>query len=313
MTPKLVLLLSENWTMVDARDIRTQVRMAAQAEDAGFDAVMVSEHILLGPSANERGVPENPREFVLPGNQDPRTPWPNSLVILSGIAAVTSRLRLIAGAVIAPLRHPLALAKELGTLDLLSEGRLIVLPTTSWHRDEYAALGVPFRRRGDVLDEHLAAWEGLWRGSPVSFAGRHFAYSNVYFEPAAYRPTGPILWFGGTSAHPRLVRRLARYGSGWIPLGPPSPEDVARVTDAMSAAGRNVHELEIVGGVPGFFPDATSLASLDRALELVQPQLQAGFTTLVVKPSQFVADVADFPAFARRIVAKVSALAVADA
>ena len=75
-------------------------------------------------------------------------PWPSSLVLLSAIAAATTRLRLAACAVIAPLRHPLLLARELGTLDLLSEGRLVVQPTVSWHRDEYEALGVPFRKRG---------------------------------------------------------------------------------------------------------------------------------------------------------------------
>lgn len=98
-------------------------------------------------------------------NQDPATPWPSSMVLLSGIAAVTTRIRLVAGAVIAPLRHPLLIARELGSLDLLSGGRLVVLPTVSWLEGEYAALGVPFRSRGDLLDEHLRAWAVLWRDS----------------------------------------------------------------------------------------------------------------------------------------------------
>jgi probable F420-dependent oxidoreductase len=306
---KLILILSENWTIFDARDVRAQVRMAVEAEDAGFDGVMVSEHVVLGPSSNERGLPANPRDFVLPGNQDPRTPWPSSLVILSGVAATTTRLRLVAGAVIAPLRHPLILAKELGTLDLLAEGRLVVLPTPSWHRDEYAALGIPFNARGRILDEQLTAWESLWSGSPASFAGEHFQYADVYFEPAAHRPAGPTLWFGGASAHPQLVRRLARYGSGWLPMGPPSAEDVKQVSAGLSAAGRDLRDLEMVGGIVGVFPDATSVASLDDALAAVPPQLAAGMTSLVVKPSQFIDDPAQFPAFAREVVAKVAALA----
>src|SRR5690349_22293961 len=102
---------------------------------------MISEHIVLGPSAGANGVMANPREYALPGNQDPATPWPSSLPLLSAIAAVTSRIRLVAGAVLAPLRHPLILAKELATVDLLSEGRLVVLPSVSWSRDEYTALG----------------------------------------------------------------------------------------------------------------------------------------------------------------------------
>src|SRR5215210_689290 len=164
--PRLVLILSENATLVPARDLRRLVRLAVEAEEAGFDAVMVSEHVVLGPGADADGLPENPRDYALVGNQDPRTPWPSSVVLLSAIAAATTRIRLAASAIIAPLRHPLLLAKELATLDLLSEGKLVVQPTVSWHRPEYEALGVPFGRRGELLDEHLAAWQEAWTSSP---------------------------------------------------------------------------------------------------------------------------------------------------
>src|SRR5207248_6241690 len=133
--PRLILVLSENWTLVSPRDLRALVRIARDAEDAGVDGVMVSEHVVLGPSAGSEGRPANPREYALPGNQDPATPWPSSIVLLAAITAATSRIRPIAAAVIAPLRHPLLLAKDLATLDLLSEGRLVVQPTVSWHRD----------------------------------------------------------------------------------------------------------------------------------------------------------------------------------
>jgi alkanesulfonate monooxygenase SsuD/methylene tetrahydromethanopterin reductase-like flavin-dependent oxidoreductase (luciferase family) len=72
--PRLVLILSENWTLVDPRDLKGLVTLAVEAEAAGFDAVMVSEHVVLGRDADEAGVPANPRDYALPGNQDPRTP-----------------------------------------------------------------------------------------------------------------------------------------------------------------------------------------------------------------------------------------------
>src|SRR6185436_18946937 len=224
--PKLILILSENWTLVPPNDLRSLVRMARDAEDAGFDAVMVSEHVVLGSSSGKTGQPENPRDYALPENQDPRTPWPSSLLLLAAVAAATERIRLVAGAVIPPLRHPLLLAKQLATLDLLSEGRLVVQPTVSWHRDEYEALGVPFSRRGALLDEHLAAWEGLWRDTPASFAGEYYAYEDAYFEPKAWRPDGPRLWLGGESVHPRLLRRIVRYAHGFHPLGQPTEADL---------------------------------------------------------------------------------------
>jgi len=125
--PKLILILSENWTLASPRDLRQLVGFAVEAEEAGFDGLMMSEHIVLGPGSDADGLPGNPREYALPGNQDPAMPWPSPLVMLGAIAAATSRVRLIAGAVIAPLRHPLMLAKELVTLDLLAEGRLVAV------------------------------------------------------------------------------------------------------------------------------------------------------------------------------------------
>ena len=181
----------------------------------------------MGPSSGAAGVMTNPRDYALPGNQEPDTPWPDSMVLLSAIAAVTTRLRLALGAIIAPLRHPLLLAKQLATLDLLSEGRLVVLPTVSWHRDEYEALGVPFNRRGALLDEHLAAWRACWRDSPASFEGEHYAFRDVYVEPKPYRPEGPTMWFGGSTIHDRLLRRLVEYGHGFNPLGQPTPGGAA--------------------------------------------------------------------------------------
>ena len=80
-------------------DLRSLVRMALDAEDAGFDAVMVSEHVVLGSSSGRSGQPENPRDYALPENQDPRTPWPSSLLLLAAVAAATERIRLVAGAV----------------------------------------------------------------------------------------------------------------------------------------------------------------------------------------------------------------------
>src|SRR5215207_4645366 len=262
--PRLVLVLSENHTLVPPRDLAGLVAMAVEADRAGFDGVMVSEHIVLGLGADADGTPENPRDYALPGNQDPATPWPSSLLLLAAVASVTTRLRLIASAVIPPLRHPLQIAKELATLDLLSQGRLVVQPTVSWHRAEYEALGVPFVTRGERLDEHLAAWQMLWRTAPATFHGDHYAFDEVWLEPKPFRPEGPRLWFGGQHLHDRLLRRLVAYGHGFNPLGRASDADLARLAGAMAKAGRDVADLEMVGGTRGAFPDASRPAPLDE-------------------------------------------------
>jgi len=307
--PKLLLVLSENWTLVAPHDLRGLVRFAVEAEAAGIDGVMLSEHTVLGPSAGAHGVMDNPRDYAAPGNQDPAMPWPSSLVLMSAIAQATSRLRIVAGAIIAPLRHPLQLAKDLATLDLLAEGRLVVLPTVSWHRDEYAALGVPFEQRGRILDEQLEVLRAAWRPGPVSHHGTFFDFDDVWVEPQPYRPGGPVLWFGGQGMHPALLRRLVRYGAGLNPFGPLTADDLARVRAEFAAAGRDPAELELVGGLRGTFPDATSPADLDRALGDLPRQLDQGFTTICFKPSMFLDDPARLGAFCRELREKVEKLA----
>ena len=308
--PRLVLIASENNTLVPPRDLGGLVDMAVHAEAAGFDAVMVSEHIALGPGADAEGRPENPRDYALPRNQDPATPWPDALVLLSAIAAATSRVRIVASSIIAPLRHPILLAKQLATLDLLSEGRLVVQPTVSWHRPEYDALGVAFERRGELLDEHLEAWGVLWRDSPASFDGRHYRFADVWLEPKPFRTGGPALWFGGEHLHDRLLRRLVEFGSGFNPLGAPTDEELERLRIALVAAGRDAAELEMVGGTRGRFPSATSVADLEEALATIPAQLERGFTTICIKPSQFIDDPAAIGDWCRDVVERVAALAV---
>jgi probable F420-dependent oxidoreductase len=306
--PRLLLVLSENWTLASPRDLRGLVRLAAEAEQAGIDGVMLSEHVVLGRSAGRHGVMANPREYAAPGNQDPAMPWPSSLILLAAIAQATTSLRLVAGAIIAPLRHPLLLAKDLATLDVLSEGRLVVLPTVSWHHDEYAALGVPFEQRGRILDEQLEVLQALWRPGPVSHAGRFFSFDEVWLEPQPWRPSGPVMWFGGQGMHAPLLRRIVRHGNGINPFGPLAEEDLDRVRSAMTAAGRDPDELELVGGIRGTFTGANDTADIDLALADLPAQLAQGYSTICFKPSMFVDSAAEVGRFCRELVRKVEAI-----
>jgi alkanesulfonate monooxygenase SsuD/methylene tetrahydromethanopterin reductase-like flavin-dependent oxidoreductase (luciferase family) len=303
------MVLTENDTLVDPRDVHGLVDMAVQAEAAGIDAIMMSEHIVLGPDAGAVGVMSNPRDYAAPGNQAPSTAWPNSIVLLSAIAQATTTLRLVAGAIIAPLRHPLLLAKELGTLDLLSDGRLIVLPTVSWSKDEYAALGVPFAERGRILDEQLEVLAKAWGPYPIRHDGHYFPFDDVWLEPGAFRATGPTMWFGGQGMHAPLIRRIADYGHGLNPFGSLSDEDLAALAAGMQARGREFGELELVGGIRGTFGGADDLADLDAALQSLPGQLAQGYSTICFKPAMFVNEVADLPDFYRDLIDKVARIA----
>jgi probable F420-dependent oxidoreductase len=303
----MVNVLTENWTMTDPRDLRGIVRMAQEAEDAGFDMVMVSDHVLLGPSAGAAGRMDNPRDYAMPGNQDPFTPWPSSIVLLSAIAQATSTIRIGAIALIAPLRNPLVLAHDLAALDLLSEGRLVIQPTVSWHRDEYNAIGVDFSRRGRMLDEQLTVMRRVWAGSPASHQGEFFTFDDVYLEPKPYRPEGPVMWFGGDRASDKVVERLVAYGSGFHPVGRVAADDVDSLKAKLQAAGRSWQEFELVGGTRVEFPDDHSCAPLAPALEEIPRQQELGFTTFCIKPSIFIDERADHAAFCRDVMRRVSA------
>jgi probable F420-dependent oxidoreductase len=299
---RALLVLTENWTLNPRPSLTDLVHLAVQAEAAGVDGVMVSDHVVLGPTSNEIGEPLNLRDYAMPGNQDPATPWPSPYVLLAAIAARTTTLRLVLGAIVSPLRHPLVTAKDLGTLDLLSHGRLVVLPTVSWHRDEYVALGVDFHRRGEILDEQLDIWRQVWTTSPVAFHGRHYDFDEIWVEPKAARPGGPALWFGGSTVHEAVARRLAKYGSGINPLGRPSVDEMQRLDEALAVEGRSRAEIEMVGGIRGRFADANATASLDDALEGVREQLALGYSTICFKPSMFTDDQDDVVNVCERVV-----------
>ena len=277
-----LLILTENHTLVPPGDLHGLVEMARVAERAGMDAVMLGDHVCLGPSAGALGRPENPRSYAAPGKQDPATEWPS----------------------------PIVLAKDLATLDRLSAGRLVVQPTVSWARDEYQAVGVAFESRGRILDDGLAAMKALWRGAPASYEGEYFSFDAVYSKPSPVDPGGPALWFGGQSVHPPLLRRLVAHGSGFHPFGSPSRADLEALEAELRRAGRSPDDLEMIGGTRATFDGPDDIADLDESMASFDEQVAQGYTTFCMKPSQHTDDVADVESLCERLVDRLSLLGV---
>src|SRR5215469_7148000 len=135
------------------------VAAAKKAEEVGFDAIFVNDHILVGDDARS-------------------APWTNvydAFVAMSFIAAHTSRIGVGVSVLIMPYRNPIATAKALATLDRMSGGRLIVGVGAGWNEAEFAALGVPFHERGGRTNEYLRLWQACWAPGKVSFAARFAA------------------------------------------------------------------------------------------------------------------------------------------
>lgn len=302
--PKVMLAMSELFTLLPADQEHRHLEFARIAEGEGIEAVFVSEHVVMGPSAGALGRPTNPREFVMPGMQDPDTPWPSPLIKLAAMAGATSTLRVISAALIAPLRHPIPLAKDLATLDLISNGRFTVMPTVSWHDEEYRALEIDFATRGRRLDEHLAIWKRLWEDTPAAYDGEFYQFADVYFSPKPDR-SRLKLWFGGMALRPSFLERITAHADGLFMGFPLSEEDKALLDRSFAAAGRSADALEIAGWVIPTFPEEGP-AELAPTLEAQLPVLvEQGCDIVAIKPSNYFDDPDDMRHFCRDVVARI--------
>ena len=178
-------------------------RAAVQAEELGFADAWSSEHIIL-PS----GAPYPPSALFY----DP-------VLTLTWAAAFTKRIGLGTSVLVLPMRHPLPLAKELATLQNLSEGRLILGAGVGWLEAEFAALGVPFRERGRRMDEGIAMMRAVWSEDPVTFRSR-WVPAVIEYMRMLPKPVKPIpIWIGGSSeaAIARALRLDGWHGSRLSP------------------------------------------------------------------------------------------------
>jgi probable F420-dependent oxidoreductase len=174
-------------------------RIAEQAEDLGFADVWVSEHII---------VPKG-------GSYPPSVNFWDPVLTLTWAAAFTRRVKLGTSVLVLPMRHPLPLAKELATLQNLSDGRLILGAGVGWLEAEFAALGVPFKERGRRMDEGIALMQAVWTQDPVTFETKWIpaAVQDMRSQP---QPEVPIpIWIGGSSdaAVARALRHQGWHGS----------------------------------------------------------------------------------------------------
>jgi probable F420-dependent oxidoreductase len=184
-------------------------RTAEAAEELGFDSVWATEHIIVGPEA-----------------VDPYGRVYDPLIVLGWIAAFTERVGVGTSIVLVPLHHPIRLAKEVATLQELSDGRMRLGVGVGWHEDEFRFMGYGFRGRGRRADEALRLMGALWSGERA-FHGEHWSFENATFAPLPERR--PELWVGGRSE--RAIRRAREVGDVWHPSRGVGPDDVRRVKE----------------------------------------------------------------------------------
>jgi probable F420-dependent oxidoreductase len=181
------------------------MRIAQTAEAAGFESLWLGEHVVL------------PDPQTSDSAWDPEHPILDPIVMLAYLAACTHYIRLGTGIIILPQRQPLVLAKQLATLDVLSDGRLLFGIGVGYLAAEFAALSVPLAERGVRADEYVDAMRAIWEEGEVNFRGSYVQFTGVKARPLPRQRPHPPLIVGGYSSE-AFQRAVAR-GHGWYGFG----------------------------------------------------------------------------------------------
>ena len=252
---------------------------ARSADEAGVDRLFVSDHVVFGERMEEYARPEVGGQE---GGRQPTGPdghWLEPLTVLTALSSVTSRVRLATGILLAALRRPVVLAETAATIDALSGGRLDLGVGVGWQREEYEAAGLDFEDRGRLLDHTLAVCQTLWRHAPARFESDELAFERIYQFPHPVEPGGVPIWVSGT-VNKRVLERIVRFGSGWIPWGPAEQDPVTwipRVHEALASAGRDVTGFEVAGRLPVVLDNGGDL-EVNATMDRLPPLVEAGVT-----------------------------------
>lgn len=258
-----------------AGDPLLPVRLAGVAEQSGVDRVVLTDHVLLGRRTDAYSWGRFP--------QPPDAPWLEPLTTLAAIAATTNRIRLGTGVLIAPLRPAVVLAKTVATLDGLSAGRVDLGVGVGWQREEFAAAGLDFERRGQLLTDTIAACRALWSELPAAVERPTIAFDEVFSAPLPVQTRLPV-WFSGTLGR-RNLERIVTLGDGWIPIMGATVADIASgaalLRDRFHDAGRDPDRLDVQAPLTlPRTPDGD--IDTDRTVLAVHELITAGVTDISV-------------------------------
>ncbi len=219
------------WQAVSFLEPEEMIGVAQAAEEAGFHGLLLADHLFFpGTLGSKYPYSEDGAPMF-----DGRTPFPDPWTTIAAMAAVTTRLHFATFVFILPLREPIQLAKTLGTLSLLTNGRVALGAGAGWIREEFDALGIDFHTRGKRMDEMVVAMRKLWTGEAVEHHGRFFDFAAAQMSPA---PRGDVpIWFGGLSDV--AMKRATALGDGWLGVGntPEEAEQILGKLKALRAAG----------------------------------------------------------------------------
>jgi len=196
-----------------ARCIDEVIAEAQLAEACGFDSCFFGEH-----------------------HQDRDGFLPSPLIVATAVAARTHRLRVGTSVILLPLHHPVRVAEDVITLDLVSKGRVILGVGIGYQADDFRAFNVPMEHRAALFEEGVEIVRLCWAGERFSFRGKHYTLEDVQVRPRPFQAPGPPLWIGASV--PSAARRAGRIADGFVGTPSTSLENAARLADAYREAAR---------------------------------------------------------------------------
>jgi probable F420-dependent oxidoreductase len=249
-------------------DPRLFTHLVREAERTGFESLWTVEHVVI-PQDYKSPYPYSPKGKI-PGPEE--VPIQDPLLPLAYAAAITKTIKLATGILILPQRHPLYVAKEVATLDVMSGGRVVLGIGSGWLKEEFDALGLDFRQRGRRTDEAIQAMRALWNEPSATFHGKHFDFTNAKSFPKPVQKGGVPIVVGGHS--PAAAKRAGRFGDGFFP----AIADPAKLKELIALMSSEAHDA-------GRDPSKIELSCMGAAnADMIKRVQDVGVTRVVVAP-----------------------------
>jgi probable F420-dependent oxidoreductase len=252
------------------------VRTAQKAEELGFDSIFVHDHVVWSTEMHRHHISSGAHEALA---DDQSADFYEALTVIGYLAAVTSRVQLGVACLVMPTRNPIYAAKQLATLDHLSNGRLIagvgLGSKASQSSNEFEVFEVDFTKRASLTDEYIDAMRAIWTQPLATYHGKHINFEDAEIYPKPLQQPNPPIWVGGWTDF--AARRTGRVGDGWVP-GWLSPKEMARgaeiVRDTATEHGRDPEAITIA-------VEKLAVIKRDRdaALERAIPTVRTSSTT----------------------------------
>ena len=297
MASKIIGIAMQNFTAAPVMpDAKALIEYGVRMEELGYESVWVWDHILLGV--------------------DPYFPILDALTVLTAVAARTETIRLGTGILVLPARNPVSLAKQLSSIDQISNGRLTFGMAGGWYKREFDAIGVPFKKRGDIMDMNLEVLTRLWQEHSVTGSYPPYELKEAVLSPKPVQTPRPPILIGGYVD--RVLKRAGVAGDGWLTYyytAEGFAKSWAKVRNFAEEAGKNPDTLKSINQLPIYIgksreeveapmlewlttewdfagwsdstTDSAVLGTVDDCIEQLQAHLDAGVQQITLVPYKF--------------------------